>query len=447
MSIDSIDAPAREADPPPVVPGRSVKAPPDVVATTAPRRKGAWTWWLSLGVLGAAAYFLTPFLKPHLKPHLEPLIQRLSGTAVPTAPPAAKLVPVVTGIVRQGDLPIYINGLGSVTAFYTVTLRPRVDGELTKVLFNEGQMVRKGDLLAEIDPRPFQVQLTEAKGQLNRDEAALWVAKLDLERYTTLRARGSITQQEIDAQTALVKQHQGALQVDQAQIDNAELQLTYSRITAPISGRIGLRTVDPGNMVHAGDLNGLAVITQLQPIALVFTIPQDDIARVQKRMKESPTLTVEAWGRDMQTKLGAGVLQALDNQVDPATGTVRLKAVFANEDELLFPNQFVNARLLVDTRRAAVLAPTAAIQRGPDSAFVYLVDADSVVRPRNVIIGPSEGNETSIETGLASGEVVVTDGIDKLTDGTRVSTRASDGARPGAGHASTDTNGPAPADG
>lgn len=399
-------------------------------------------WWFILVVLACGGLVAAPPVRPfaasawaRVAPHVSSLTSLLTGkgTAPPPAPP--RVVPVVTAAISEGDMDLYLNGLGTVTAFYTVTLKSRVDGELMRVHFSEGQVVQQGDLLAEIDPRPYQVQLAEAEGQLARDEAALWGSEADLKRYTSLRANGTITQQEIDAATAIVKQNEGAIKIDRGRMDDAKLQLTYAKITAPISGRIGLRMVDPGNVVHANDSGGLAVITQLQPIAVVFTIPQDEITRVQRQLKSGQKLTVEAWNRGLTTQLAVGTLQAIDNQVDQSTGTLKLKAIFDNQDELLFPNQFVNARLLVDTRKKAITAPTAAIQRGPDSAFVYVVKDDSTVELRNVKTGPTEGDRTAIDSGAAAGELVVTEGLDKLQPGAKV---AVQGSKPRSGKAGTE---------
>jgi len=328
--------------------------------------------------------------------------------------------PVVATAATQGDVDIIVNGLGTVTPLRTVTVRTRVDGELVRVLFNEGQLVKEGELLAEIDPRAFQVQLAQAEGQLARDRALLENAKLDLERYRTLFKQDSIAKQQVDTQQSLVRQYDGALAVDKSQVDNAKLQLTYSRITAPISGRIGLRQVDPGNIVHSGDQNGIVVITQLQPVTVLYTVPQDLLPQVMKRIQSGDTVGVEAWDRDQKAKLADGALASADNQVDPQTGTVKLKAQFANDDNGLFPNQFVNVRMKLDTLHNAVIVPAAAVQRGAQGMFVYVVQQNNTVMPRNVKLGPLDGNRQAIADGLAAGEMVVTDGTDRLRPGAQV---------------------------
>ena len=386
-------------------------------AAISARQPGFSIWpWLVLACLAAGGWSLRDRFWLIVEPYL--------GTkAAKQEKPGVRAIPVVTTIVQQKDMAIYINGLGTVTAFKTVTLRSRVEGELVKVAFNEGQMVREGELLMEIDRRPFDVQRQQAEGQLARDGATLKSAEITLKRYQELIASKALSPQQLDEQLALVKQTSGAIQSDQAAIENAKLQLTYCQIISPISGRIGLRLVDQGNIVRANDPSGLAVITQLQPIALIFTIPQDDIWRVQKQLGAEKPLVVDAYDRDFKTKLATGTLLAIDNQVDATTGTVRLKAQFDNEDGLLFPNQFVNARLLVDTKRDAVVVSSAAVQRGPDSNFVYIVKDDETVELRTVTISISEGAETVIESGLKPREIVVTDGVDKLQPKSKVATR------------------------
>jgi len=336
-----------------------------------------------------------------------------------SVPPA---VPVSVATASRTDLPVRLTALGSVVAFNTVTVRPRVDGQLMRVLFQEGQFVQRGELLAEIDPRPFQVQLEQAEGQLARDQAQLANARVDLTRYETLLSEDSIARQNVDAQKSTVAQLEAALKVDQAAIDSARLNLTYSRITAPLSGRVGLRLVDVGNVVSASATTGLVVITQVDPIAVVFTLPEDALSRVLPRIRAGVRLPVDAFDRSGATRLATGSVVTVDNQIDQSTGTVRLKAVFDNRDHALFPSQFVNVQMLADTERAQLLVPAAAVQQGPQGQFVYLVrDGKAVVQ--SVQVAEVEAERASIRSGLNAGDVVVTDGIDRLREGSRVEVR------------------------
>jgi multidrug efflux system membrane fusion protein len=331
-------------------------------------------------------------------------------------------VSVAVAPVVQQDVPVYLVGLGSVNAFYTANIKSRVDGQIMRVNFQEGQIVKEGDLLIVIDPRPYQVQLEQMQAQLFKDQASLRDAKLNLDRYTTLIPSGSIAQQQVDTQKSLVDQLEGQVRTDQAQIDNAKLQIVYSNITAPFTGRVGLRQVDPGNIVHATDTNPMLVLTQLQPIAVVFTLPEDQLPTVAGHMKNS-TLAVEAYSRDNQTKLGTGKLLTIDNQIDPTTGTAKLKAVFDNKDNQLWPNQFVNANLLLETRKNATVIPTAAVQRGPQGTFVYAVKPDKTVEARPVTVAITQGNSSVTTSGLKPGDMVVTDGQDKLQTGSAIEPR------------------------
>ena len=332
--------------------------------------------------------------------------------------------PVVVARAQKGDLPVYLNGIGTVTAFNTVTVRSRVDGAIVKVNFTEGQFVHQGDPLIEIDPRPYQVMLEQAEGQLAKDQAQLHDVQVDFERYQLLFNQGVVAKQQVDTQQAQVGQYQGAIKADQATIDNAKLQLVYAHITAPISGRVGLRLVDVGNIVHASDTGGLLVITQLQPIAVIFTLPQDQLPQVLAKLRTGGQLPVEAYDRDDTTKIADGKLLTIDNQIDPTTGTYKLKTVFNNENNILFPNQFVNIHMLVDTKHGLNIVPAAAIQRGPQGTYVYLVEGNTAkIRP--VTIAQTTGNEVGISSGLSDGDVVVIDGQDKLQDGSTVVTSFS----------------------
>ena len=374
-----------------------------------------WLWLLVLAVLGCGGYWL-----------LEKSWERLPLAAEPVARPVPQGVPVIVAAARQGDMPVYLTGLGSVTAYNTVTVKSRVDGQLIKIAFREGQFVGQGDLLAEIDPRPFAVQLEQAEGQMARDVAQLKDAQINLARNQQLLAKQLIAKQQVDDLAAAVGQYEGAIKMDQGLIDNARLQLTYCHITAPIGGRVGLRLVDAGNMVHATDQTGLLVITQVQPIAVLFTIPEDNLPPILKKLQADERLPVEAYDRAGQTKIATGSLLTVDNQIDQSTGTTRLKAVLENQDNALFPNQFVNVRLLLDVRKGAVIAPVAAIQRGSQGTFVYVVKTDKTVEVRQIPVGPTAGTDAVIEAGLSPAEMAVVDGVDKLRAGSTVQIKTVD---------------------
>lgn len=347
------------------------------------------------------------------------------GDAKPTSARAAGSQPIPVGVAtaERRDVPVYLTGLGSVLAYNTVSVKSRVDGQLLEVNFKEGQMVKAGQLLALIDPRPYEVALSQAEAQLFKDQASLRDARLNYQRYKDLlQQSGAMSQQQVDTQLATTDQLEGAVRADQAQVDNAKLNLVYCHITAPISGRIGIRLVDRGNMVHASDANPMLVITQLQPITALFTLPEDNLPAVSRRMAQG-TLTVDAYSRDDQTKLATGKLLTIDNTIDQSTGTGRLKAVFENTESTLWPNQFVNIRLLLETRKDSVVVPAAAIQRGPQGSFVYTVKADKTAEVRPVNIPLTQGNVAVIASGVNPGEMVVTDGQDKLQAGTKVEPR------------------------
>ena len=356
-----------------------------------------------------------------------------SGQASEAAKAAAKAraqaaIPVVVAEAKIGDFPVYLTGLGTVTPLATVTVHSRVDGELLSVAFREGQLVHEGEVLAEIDPRPFQVQLAQAEGQLAKDQAALVSAQLDLNRYRDLVAQGLIPQQQVDAQVSLVAQSEAAIKTDQGTIDAAKLNITYARITSPIAGRVGLRQVDPGNIVHATDTNGIVVITELDPIAVLFTLPEDSLQQVLARTRNGATLAVEAWDRDLKTHIANGKLLTVDNRIDPATGTVRLKAVFPNGDGTLFPNQFVNCRLLIQTLDKVVLVPSAAVQRTTKGPAIFVVGAEDKVALRSVDVPQQGDNSAVVARGVSAGELVVVDGVDKLQEGSKVVARKAGSA-------------------
>jgi membrane fusion protein, multidrug efflux system len=331
------------------------------------------------------------------------------------------VIPVVAVKSRKGDIGVYFPGLGAVTPIYTVAVTSRVDGQLMRILYKEGELVQAGDLLVEIDPRPYQVQMTQAEGQLIKDQAMLDNARIDLARYQTLLGQRAVPEQQLATQKALVAQYEGLMKTDQGQIDSAQLNLTYCRITAPITGRIGLRLVDPGNMVRANDSNPLLVITQVQPISIIFTLSEDQLPDVLKKIRAGERLKVEAYDRDKETKLATGALTTIDNQIDPTTGTLKLRAVFNNKDNALFPNQFVNVRLLVEEKHGVTLVPTAVVQRNSQMTYVYVVKPDSSVTVRPVTLGATEGHDTEIAAGLRPDEVVVMTGVDRLEDGIKVS--------------------------
>ncbi|MBC7574015.1 MAG: MdtA/MuxA family multidrug efflux RND transporter periplasmic adaptor subunit [Herminiimonas sp.] len=406
-----------------------------------PAKRRWWPWLLAVVVAAVAIWYF--FLR---KPAdtTDPAGTPQNAQAAKGGPGSGKrggpggggnrpLAPVVAATARTGDISVFLNGLGSAVPLNTVTVRSRVDGQLMRILFKEGQVVKAGELLVEIDPRAFQVQLAQAEGQMARDQAQLTNAQVDLERYRTLFQQDSIAKQQLDTQQALVRQYEGAIKADKGVVDNAKLQLSYARITAPISGRIGLRLVDTGNIVKTGDANGIVVITQLQPITVLFTIPEDNIPAVMKKLQSHEKLPVDAWDRAQKTRLDSGTLLTVDNQIDTTTGTVKLKAQFPNTDYSLFPNQFVNTRMLIDVRRSVVVIPTAGIQRGTQGTFAYVVKPDNTVALQLITVGKVQGEDTEIVSGLKAGDVIVTDGADKLRDGGKVEVAMKDGKAIGGG--------------
>jgi multidrug efflux system membrane fusion protein len=412
--LNSIDLPESDA--------RGAKAS----SGAAPSKTLWWPWLVVFAVLAVGGWYY--FSAKSAKSSADAATPGAPGTpGKGKGGPGAggMVVPVVVATAQRGDLPVYFNGLGTVTAFNTVTVRSRVDGQLVSIAFKEGQFVHEGELLAQIDPRPFQVQLEQAQGQLAKDVAQRKDAEVNFERYKLLFNEGVIPQQQLDTQGALVGQFDGAIESDQSQINNAKLQLTYSRITAPISGRIGLRLVDVGNIVHATDSTGLLVITQLQPISVIFSLPQDQLPQVNAKLHAGLQLTVDAYDRDDTAKLASGKLQTIDNQIDLTTGTYKLKSMFANADNSLFPNQFVNVHLLVDTLHNLTIIPTAAIQRGPQGTYVYAAAKDPASKETSakiypVTIAQTTGNSVGLSAGLNPGDLVVIDGQDKLQDGTKI---------------------------
>jgi multidrug efflux system membrane fusion protein len=389
-----------------------------------PRRRSvvrpvAWTVFILL-VAGALAWIVWPHV-------MQQKTQRPAGRFAASGPTS-----VVAAVVQKGDMPVTVSGLGTVAPLATVTVKTQINGYLTKIAFKEGQMVKQGDFLAQVDPRPYQIALDQAQGQLERDQALLRNAQLDLIRYRRLAAQDSIAKQQVDTQESLVRQYEGTVAADKAQVDNAKLNLVYCHIVSPISGRVGMRQVDQGNYVQTGDSAGIVVITQLEPISVIFTVPEDNIPAIMKRLRENAALQVTAYDRSNTRRIAVGTLLTTDNQVDTSTGTLKLRAQFDNKDDTLFPNQFVNATLLIDTLHDVAIVPASAIQRGAPGTYVYVIKPDSTVAVRKVKLGPSDGNRVSVTSGLAAGERVVVDGADKLREGAKVTIagKAADGRAP-----------------
>jgi multidrug efflux system membrane fusion protein len=378
--------------------------PPPAGAQTRPRRS-AFGWLILLAVL-LAGVGVVVWLHPWSSGRRGP----------PALPPQA----VRTAEVTTGDIPLMLNGLGTVTPLATVTVKTQINGQLQQVGFQEGQIVKKGDFLAQIDPRPYQVALEQAQGTLARDQGLLAQARADLARYQTLTRQDSISRQQVEDQVFLAQQDQGIVAADQGQVDSAKLNLSYCHIVSPVDGRVGLRQVDPGNYVQTSDANGLVVITQLQPISVIFSLPEDDIPQIMKRLQAGAVLPVTIFGRSDATKLATGTLASLDNEIDTTTGTVKLRASIDNADNALFPNQFVNASLLVDTLHATLIVPTPAVQSGAPGTYVFVVGANDTVSLRPIKIGPADGERTSVVSGVKAAEQVVIDGADRLSNGAKV---------------------------
>jgi len=388
---------------------------PPPSAPVQPRRRRRWLVWLVVLLLLAGGGWLA---WRELAPAPSGAPGR--GARGDGGPPQ----PVGIATAATGDIQVILNALGTVTPLATVTVKTQINGQLQQIAFTEGQMVHKGDFLAQIDPRPYQAALEQDEGQLAHDQALLKQAQADLVRYQTLVKQDSIARQQADDQAFLVQQYQGSIRSDQAQIDTQKLNLVYCHIIAPVDGRVGLRQVDQGNYVQTSDTNGIVVITQLQPMSVLFTLAEDDLPAVQKQMRAGASLSVAAYDRANVTLLANGQLATTDNQIDTTTGTVKLRALFPNDDEALFPNQFVNARLLVNTLHNVVTVPSAAIQRGAPGTFAYVVGADNTVSVKVLKLGVTDGDRVQVVAGLAAGDRVVTDGTDRLREGTKVSVQA-----------------------
>lgn len=405
---------------------RAPNEPPTPSNSGAPRRRHVWPWVV-------AVLLLLVILWVAFGRRKQPTAENARGGG--RGGGAQQTVVIDTATAQKGDIRVYISALGTVTPYYTVSNRTRVDGQITKVQYKEGQLVHQGDPLVEIDSAPFDAAVLEARGQLARDNALLENARLDLDRYHDAFSKNAIPKQQLDTQASTVHQYEGIVQLDEGQLTNAQVQLNYCHIIAPITGRVGLRLVDPGNIVHASDSSPIVIITQVQPITVIFSVAEDFLPQIQQQFKSGRKLEVDALDRSQQKKLGSGFLETLDNQIDPTTGTLKLRAVFTNEDEVLFPNQFVNARLLVDTHRGVTLLSNPVIQHNAQGAYVYVVNSSGTnqtvtIKPIEVVT--TEGDTSEI-TGIDPGEVVAAGNFNRLTDGGSVKVRAPGEGRPKSG--------------
>jgi multidrug efflux system membrane fusion protein len=396
-----------------------------------PRSKHHWWVWLLVALAALGAYLLYR--------HHEAAVQAAQAKLAA----ASHAIPITTGKATKGDIGVYVEALGAVTPVYTVNVTSRVQGQIMQVHYREGQMVRKGDPLLDIDPRPYEAALEQVEGQLAHDQALLAEAQIDLTRYQAALSRDAIAKQLVDDQQQAVFQDQGTVKNDEGQVANAQVNLAYTRITSPIDGRVGLRLVDPGNMVQANGTSSLVVVTQLQPITVIFSVAEDYLPEIVKQLRLGQKMEVDAFDRSQETQIAKGSLLTLDNEVDPTTGTIKLRAIFPNTDSSLFPNQFVNARLLVETQHGVTLVATAAIQRNSQNAFVYVIGTDQTAKMRTITVGTANGDVTAVQ-GVQPGEVIAVDGFDKLQDGAKVTVRSGKGKSKGSGGNSSSSGDQAP---
>jgi membrane fusion protein, multidrug efflux system len=412
--IETTDSPTTTTT---AAPSTGTLSPPKPAKAAVPRKARSYRWVSIVVILALAIGGLVYFRKK----------QAAAQAEKAKAAAANRRVPITTATVKQGPIGVFINALGTVTSVYTATITSRVDGQIMSVNYREGQMVHKGDLLIQVDPRPYQAALLQAQGTLAHDEALLGEGKIDLDRYQQAFSRNAIAKQQLDDQSQTVKQYEGSVKNDQGILANATTNLDYASIKAPIDGRVGLRLVDPGNIVTSGGSTPLVVITQLQPITVIFSVAEDYLPQIQKQLKTGKVMVATAFDRTQQTKLATGSLLTLDNQIDVTTGTLKLKAIFPNQDLALFPNQFVNIRLLVDTQQNASLAPTAAIQRNAQGTFMYVINSNGTAALRTVQVGTTDGNTAAMQ-GVNPGEVIAVSGFDKLQDGAKVTVTNNNGS-------------------